>query len=83
MLAEAFCVVASFTSPEAIRVNAWSMLWMFPLAAAIAVVYKATKVEKVTPADFIKETAALFGTITVCMIIAAVVLCGLAWLLAE
>jgi hypothetical protein len=39
----AFVILSTFTSPENIDTNPLSMLWLLPLAASIAVVYKATK----------------------------------------
>lgn len=36
------------------------MLWLFPLAVAGVIVYKAMKVSKITPHIFLKEVAALF-----------------------
>lgn len=72
-------VIAAFTSPMTIGTNPLSTLWILPLAAAIAIVYKATKLVKIKPSDFIKEVAILWGTIVVCMIAAGVVLFVLAW----
>ena len=76
-------IMASFTKPEQIGTNPQSMLWLLPLAAAIVIVYKATKMSKITPAAFIKETATLFGSIIVFIIITAVVLYSLGWLITE
>jgi hypothetical protein len=76
-------VVATFTSPEDIGTSPSSLLWMLPLAASITVVYKTTKLPKITAADFIKETAALFGSIVVFIIISMFVLHALAWLITE
>ncbi|MHC4061533.1 MAG: hypothetical protein ACYSUC_04955 [Planctomycetota bacterium] len=76
-------VVATFTSPENIGTSPASLLWMLPLAASITVVYKATKLPKITAASFIKETAALFGSIVVFIIISMFVLHALAWLITE
>ena len=49
-------MVATFTSPESIGVNPLAMLWMLPLTAAVAIVYKATKLPIITTRNFIKET---------------------------
>ena len=76
-------VVAMFTVPENIGTNPQSMLWFLPLAAAIAVVYKATKVHKITAGTFLREAATLFGSIVVFIIITALVLYLLAWLITE
>ncbi len=76
-------VMASFTVPEKIGAEPQSMLWLLPLAAAIAVVYKATKLPKITAGNFLKETAILFCSIVVIYTIAALVLFALAWLVIE
>jgi len=82
MSAVAF-VIATFTSPENISTNPQSMLWLLPLVAAIAVVYKATKVPTIKLGPFLKEAVLLFGSIIVFMIVTALVLCVLAWLITE
>jgi hypothetical protein len=56
------------------------MLWLLPLAAAISVVYKATKLPTITAGNFIKEVAALLGSVIVVIIIIALALYALAWL---
>lgn len=76
-------VLASFTSPERIGTNPQSMLWLLPLVASIAVVYKATKFPTIKAGSFIKESAVLFGSIIVFMLVTAMVLCALAWLVTE
>jgi len=83
MSVEAIFVMATFTAPEEIGVNPQSMLWLLPLAAAIAVVYKATKLPTITARNFIKEAAILFGSIIVFIIITALALYTLAWLITE
>lgn len=81
---EAFLtVIASFTTPEQIGTNPQSMLWVLPLTAAVAVVYKATKLPKITAYHFMKEAAVLFGSIIVFMAVTAVALFILAWLTTE
>ncbi|MHC4888934.1 MAG: hypothetical protein ACYTEO_05675 [Planctomycetota bacterium] len=82
-MVEAIFVIASFTAPEEIGANPQSMLWLLPLAAAIAVVYKATKLPTITARNFIKEVAILFGSIVVFIIITALALYTLAWLITE
>lgn len=72
-----------FTIPEKIGTDPQSMLWLLPLAAAIAVVYKATKVPKVTARSFLKEAATLFGSIVVFIVVAALALYVIAWVFAE
>ncbi len=83
MSVEAIFVMATFTAPEVIGVNPQSMLWLLPLAAAIAVVYKATKLPTITARSFIKEAAISFGSIVVFIIITALALYTLAWLITE
>jgi len=65
-------MLASFTSPVDIDTTPWSLLLALPLIAAIAVVYKATKLEEIKPASFIRESAILFGSIVAFMILAAI-----------
>ena len=76
-------VMATFTIPEKISANPQSLLWLLPLVAAIAIVYKATKVPEIKFAHFLKEAMILFGSIVVFMFIAALALCALAWLITE
>ena len=83
MSVEVFSVIATFTAPEEIGTTPQSMLWLLPLAAAIVVVYKATKLPKITAGNFIKETAALFGSVIVFIIITALALYALARLITE
>ena len=83
MLTEAFFVIASFTAPEEIGTNPQSLLWLLPLTASIAVVYKATKLPTIKLGDFLKETVSLIGSIIVFLIVTAVVLYILAWLITE
>ena len=76
-------LLANFTIPEKIGVDPQSMLWLLPLVAAISIVYKATKVPKITFVNFVREAGILFGSIVVFMIVTALALCALAWLLTE
>jgi hypothetical protein len=76
-------LLASFTAPEDIRMNPQSMLWMLPLAAAIAVVYKATKLHAITPRSFIKESCLLFASIVVFVVAAAAVVWLVTYLAIE
>jgi hypothetical protein len=57
-----------------------SMLWLLPLVVTISIVYKATKVARIQPWPFAKETAGLFGSILVFIVVAAVILYALAWI---
>jgi hypothetical protein len=83
MSAIAVCIMASITCPENIGTTAQSMLWLLPLAAAIAVIYKATKVQTITAGKFTREAVVLFGSIIVFIIVTALVLHALAWLITE
>ena len=83
MSAIAALVTASFTVPERITVDPHSMLWLLPLVAAIAIVYKATKVPKIAAVNFLKEVIILFGSIVVFMVVTAMVLGVLGWLITE
>ena len=75
-----FSVIATFTRPETIETNPQSMLWLLPLAAAMAVVYKATKLTKIKAGSFVRESVILFGSIVVFIILAALALHALAWI---
>lgn len=83
MLSQAFLILATFTSPEQIGTNPKSMLWLLPLAAAIAVGYKATKLSTITTGNFIKEVLLLFGSMIAFMVITAVVLWIFTWAVTE
>jgi hypothetical protein len=76
-------VIANFNVPERISVDPKSMLWLLPLVASIAVVYKATKIPTIKPAHFLKESVILFGSIVVFMAVTALVLCVIAWVITE
>ncbi len=76
-------IIANFTVPESISVDPKSMLLLLPLVAAIAVVYKATKIPTIKPLHFLKESVILFGSIIVFMAVTALVLCVLAWVITE
>lgn len=72
-------LLATFTQSEAISTTPASLLWIIPLTASISVVYKTTKVETIKAKAFTKECALLFGSILVFIVIAAIVLCLMAW----
>ena len=73
-------IIATFTSPENIGTNPQAVLWALPLVAAIAIVYKATKLPTITLGNFIKESATLFGSIIVFIIVIALCLYAFTWL---
>lgn len=76
-------LLATFTSPESIGTNPQSMLWMFPLLAVIALVYKATKMRVLFLRKFLLESLLLFATISAFMIAAIIVLNLLDWLITS
>lgn len=76
-------IMAGITVPERIGSNPQSVLWFLPLAAAIAVVYKATKLPKITADSFLKESVILFGSIVVFIVITSLVLFALSWVITE
>jgi len=78
-----FLVIATFTAPEPIRTNPILILWLLPLAASMAITYKATKLPTITPANFIKEAVILSASIVVVIIIIALALYALTWLITE
>jgi hypothetical protein len=76
-------VMAGFLAPEDIRTSPQALLLVLPVAAAITLVYKATKLPKITAGNFLKESAILFGSIVVFLVITALVLMALAWFLTK
>lgn len=62
--------LASFTAPLEIGTDPASVLWMFPLLASVAIIYKATRVKVIFPINFIKEVVVLFITMSLLMILA-------------
>ncbi len=48
-------IMADFTIPEMVGTNPQSLLLLLPIVVAITVVYKATKLPKITFAHFLKE----------------------------
>ena len=75
----AMIMLAQFRIPEEIGTTPRSLLLLVPLLVSIAVIYKATKVSKVSAGNFIKESALLFGSILVFMVITALALMAVAW----
>jgi hypothetical protein len=59
------------------------MLWLLPLVASIAVVYKATKLPEIKATNFIKESVVLFGSIVIFMFVIAFILYAIAWAVLE
>jgi len=83
MSIEITALLATFLTPMKIETTGLSMLWALPLIASIAVVYKATKVNKIEFKRFFKESAILFGSIVIFLCISAVVLCVIFWFINE
>ena len=79
-MTDAMLILAAFTAPMDIGTNPASMLWMFPLLAAIAVVYKATKMRVLFYRRFFWESLVLFATLGGFMILAIIVLNLITWL---
>jgi len=76
-------LLLTFLTPERIGVTPFSVCWALPLIASISIVYKATKVFPFRPRRFAKETVELFGSIVAFLLVAAMILCGVAWLFNE
>jgi small-conductance mechanosensitive channel len=83
MMAFVATVLGSFITPMRIGTDPASMLWLLPLVVSIAVVYKATKVHRIQSWPFAKESAVLFGSIVVFIVVAAVILYGITWIVTE
>jgi hypothetical protein len=83
MFLETAFFLASFTVPEQIGLNPNSMLWLLPLVASIAIVYKALKVPKIQFRIFLKDVAMLFISIVIFITVTALVLFALSWWLTE
>ena len=67
-------LLASFTVPYEVCNDATSLLWLLPLLAAVAIVYKTLKLPAVTVEKFIREVVILFGTILLFMALIAIAL---------
>ena len=72
-------IIATFTTPELIGTRPETILLILPLIASIVVVYKTTKLKTITAASFLKETASLFLSILVFIVITALVLHAIAY----
>jgi len=76
-------LLANFTIPEQIGVTPRSMLLLLPLVASISIVYKTTKLPKISFVHFLKESVVLFGSIVIFMAITALILVAIVWLITE
>ena len=74
-------VVATFTAPENIGMDVKSLLWIFPLLLSVAVIYKATKMRVIFLRRFFREVVILFCTLSVVIILIAVLLHIGVWIL--
>jgi len=83
MLYELGHLVATFTAPQNIGTDIKSLLWIFPLLASVAIVYKATKMRVVFLRKFFTEVIILFCTLSVVMILVAAALHVIVRLLAA
>ncbi len=78
-MSDLFALLASFTHPIEIGTTPGSVLWMFPLLAAISIVYKATKMRVIFWNRFLRETAVLVITVSLFMVVTAVALNIIVW----
>ncbi len=72
-------LLATFTAPENIGTTPLSMLWMFPVLASIATIYKATKMRVLFWGSFFRSATILFCTLSVFMVLSAVLLQIIVW----
>ncbi len=82
-MADGGFILAAFTAPIEIGTTPGSMLWMFPLLAAIALVYKATKMRVLFTKKYLLESLLLFLSVSGFMIMAIIVLNLLSWLVTS
>ena len=75
--------LASFSAPIEIGTNPQALLYMFPLLAAIAIVYKATKVRVIFPKRLAVQSLLLFLTVSGFMIAAIIVINLISWLITS
>jgi hypothetical protein len=76
-------LLASFTSPMRINTDPASLLWLVPLLISVVVVYKATKVYRIRPYSFVKESSVLLSSILAFIVLAALILYGVSWLVTD
>ncbi|MHC4288039.1 MAG: hypothetical protein ACYSO7_13535 [Planctomycetota bacterium] len=82
-MADCGIILASFSAPIEIGTTPASMLWMFPLLAAIALVYKATKMRVLFTKKYLIQSLLLFLSVSGFMVMAIVVLNLLSWLVTS
>ncbi|MFC1738299.1 hypothetical protein ACFL1G_04515 [Planctomycetota bacterium] len=76
-------VMANFLKPMDIETNPQSILWLLPLAAVVTIVYKTTKVYRITAKTFLKKAAPSFAFGIVLLVIAVLILLAFSWLVTE
>ena len=81
MSSGAFELLASFTTPIEIGTDPVSMLWMFPLLAAVALIYKAVKLRVMFMDKYFKEVFILFVSISIFIIFIGIALHALVYFL--
>lgn len=64
-------ILASFTTPIQVTNNAWSFIYIVPLALVLSVVYKTTKIPAFSWRMLLKESVVLTASILVFMVIVA------------
>ena len=82
-MADCGFILATFTAPFEIGTTPSSMLWMFPLLAAIALVYKATKMRVLFTKKYLQQSLLLFLSVSGFMVMAIAVLNLLSWLITS
>ena len=82
-MADCGIILASFSAPTEIGTTPASMLWMFPLLAAIALVYKATKMRVLFTKKYLQQSALLFLSVSGFMVMAIAVLNLLSWMITS
>ncbi|MBC8378882.1 MAG: hypothetical protein H8E62_06895 [Planctomycetes bacterium] len=76
-------MLAAFTAPINIHTDWVSMLYMFPLLAAITIIYKATKMRVLFWKQLAVESLILFLVVSGVMIGAIIVLNLITWLVTS
>lgn len=82
-MVSAAIILAGLTAPLEIGTDPAAMLWMFPLVAAISLVYKATKMRVLFFRKYLLESLLLFLSVSAFMIMAIFVLNLICWLITS
>lgn len=64
--------LGSLTSPIDIGTDAMSMLWMFPVLAGVALIYKAVKLRVMFMGKYFREVFILFVSISIFIMLVGV-----------